>query len=457
MWWENVIKLMIVRGMQTSSKMSPDLGQMTADLRRVNFREWAEQLAHADLSREEREEWKRWIIHFLGDSKARGRVVCRANAREFWREQKKAGVRNLEGLAGALDWFCGQGACSSGVSERGRERKAKAASDGSGVAHDSAGTVDWERNLLRAMRIGHYRERTWETYRHWAGRFVKFLERRGKKAVDADEGDCRAFLDWLAMEQRVAAATQSQALNAIVAFFKHGLEREAGDFSDYQKAKRSRRVPVVLTAEECRRVFVEMSGRWRLMAELMYGSGLRVIELVTLRVKDLDVERRQLTVRMGKGGKDRVTVLPEKLVPGIEEHLERLRKLFAEDRAAVLPGVAMEPALARKYPGAGTSWAWQWLFPMKELAADPFTGVIRRHHVLERSFQNAMRKAVVRSGIGKRATPHALRHSFATHLVERGTDIRTVQDLLGHKDVATTQIYTHVMKKPGLGVRSPLD
>ena len=326
-----------------------------------------------------------------------------------------------------------------------------------GVKHDPAEMVDWERGLLRGMRIGHYRERTWETYRHWAGRFVKFVAGRGKRAVDAEEGDCRAFLDWLAMEQRVAAATQSQALNAVVAFFKHGLGREAGDFSDYQKAKRSRRVPVVLTGEECRQVFVEMSGTWRLMAELMYGSGLRVIELVKLRVKDLDVERRQLTVRMGKGGKDRVTVLAEKLVPGIEEHLERLRRLFAEDRARGLPGVAMEAALARKYPGAGTSWAWQWFFPMKELSADPFTGVMRRHHVLDGSFQNAMRKAVVRSGIGKRATPHALRHSFATHLLERGTDIRTVQDLLGHKDVATTQLYTHVMKKPGLGVRSPLD
>ena len=430
-----------------------------ADLRRVNFPEWAERLAGLGLAAGEQVAWKRGIITFLGEAKARGWVVCRAKAREFWRERKVAGVGNLEPLAAALDWFCGRGVRGAlGKGGSGPRAKEMAESEAEIRQTTRATTaVDWEEGLLRGMRIGHYRERTWETYRHWAGRFVKFVEGRGKGAAEADDGDCRAFLDWLAMERRVAAATQSQALNAVVAFFKHGLQREPGDFSDYQKAKRSRRVPVVLTGEECRRVFVEMSGTWRMMAELMYGSGLRVIELVRLRVKDLDVERRQLIVRMGKGGKDRVTVLPEKLVPGLEEHLERLRRLFAEDRAGGVPAVAIEAALARKYAGAGTSWAWQWLFPMRELSADPFTGQQRRHHVLEGSFQNTMRKAVVRSGIGKRATPHALRHSFATHLLERGTDIRTVQDLLGHRDVATTQLYTHVMKKPGLGVRSPLD
>ena len=428
-----------------------------ADLTRVNFPEWAQRLAGLGLAAGEQATWKRCIIAFLGESKACGWVVCRAKAREFWRVRKQAGGGNLDSLAAALDWFCGSG--MRGASEKGMSgpERTEKREPVAGVREDATTAVDWERGLLRGMRIGHYRERTWETYRHWAGRFVKFVEGRGKVAAEADEGDCRAFLDWLAMERRVAAATQSQALNAVVAFFKHGLQREPGDFSDYQKAKRSRRVPVVLTGEECRRVFVEMSGTWRMMAELMYGSGLRVIELVRLRVKDLDVERRQLTVRMGKGGKDRVTLLPEKLVPGLEEHVERLRRLFAEDRAGDVPAVAMEAALARKYAGAGTSWAWQWLFPMRELSADPFTGVRRRHHVLEGSFQNTMRKAVVRSGIGKRATPHSLRHSFATHLLEHGTDIRTVQDLLGHRDVATTQLYTHVMKRPGLGVRSPLD
>jgi integron integrase len=195
----------------------------------------------------------------------------------------------------------------------------------------------------------------------------------------------------------------------------------------------------------------------RLMAELMYGSGLRLMELLSLRVKDVDLDRRQLVIRHGKGGKDRVTVLPDVLVERLQAHVERLQGLHAQDRAAGWPGVWLPEGLERKYPKAGESWEWQWFFPSRQQMRDPRTRLLRRHHVLDATFQNVIKKAALRAGLNKRVTPHVLRHSFATHLIESGTDIRTVQDLLGHKDVATTQIYTHVMQKPGLGVKSPLD
>ena len=200
-----------------------------------------------------------------------------------------------------------------------------------------------------------------------------------------------------------------------------------------------------------------MEGTPRLMAELMYGSGLRLMELLRLRVKDVDLTRRQVIVRGGKGDKDRVTVLPEVLVERLRAHRDRLRGLHEQDRAGGLAGVWLPEALARKYPGAGVSWEWFWFFPSRQASLDPHAGVERRHHLLEGALQSAVREAARKARLNKRVTPHTLRHSFATHLLEGGTDIRSVQDLLGHVDVATTQIYTHVMNRPGLGIRSPLD
>jgi integron integrase len=214
---------------------------------------------------------------------------------------------------------------------------------------------------------------------------------------------------------------------------------------------------VVLTRAECQRLFAALEGVPRLMAELMYGSGLRLSELIGLRVKDVDLDRRQIVVRAGKGDKDRVTVLPESLVERLRAQRERLHGLHATDRAEGAPGVWLPEGLERKYPSAGQSWEWQWFFPSRQLMRDPRSGLRRRHHVLDATFQHAIRQAALRARLDKRVTPHALRHSFATHLLEAGTDIRTLQELLGHKDVTTTQIYTHVMRKPGLGVRSPLD
>ena len=256
--------------------------------------------------------------------------------------------------------------------------------------------------------------------------------------------------------QRVSPSTQKQALNALVFLVQEGLSRQLGEIR-FTYARERRRVPTVLSRDECARLFAQLTGTTRLMAELMYGGGLRLMELLRLRVKDLDLARRQLVVRGGKGDKDRATVLPERLAVALHAHLERLRELHAADRKDGLPGVWLPESLARKYQRAGERWEWQWLFPSRETSVDLQSGVRRRHHSVDSTFQNAIRRAASAARTDKRVSPHVLRHSFATHLLEGGTDIRTVQELLGHESVETTQIYTHVMQKPGLGVRSPLD
>ncbi len=312
----------------------------------------------------------------------------------------------------------------------------------------------WERALVTAMRRQHLLWRTEETYRRWAARFVAFLG--GRAPESATGADVAAFLTDLAVRQGVSPSTQKQALNALVYFMRDGLGLECGEI-DFRRARAKVRVPTVLTREECRRLFAQLDGTTRLMAEVMYGGGLRLMELLRLRIKDVDVPRRQVAVRGGKGDKDRVTMLPERLVPAVEAHVERLRELHARDAEAGLPPVWLPESLARKYPRAGERWEWQWFFPSRETSVDPATKVRRRHHAIDSTFQNAIRAAAGRAVIDKRVTPHVLRHSFATHLLESGADIRTVQELLGHENVETTQIYTHVMRRPGIGVRSPLD
>jgi integron integrase len=325
------------------------------------------------------------------------------------------------------------------------------------LAATDLGGPEWERKLIRELRTRHYEWRTEQAYRMWARRFAEWLERRGQSVPAAGEIELRDFLSDLATRQRTAVATQRQALNAIVFLVREALGKPLADFGNFTKARAVERVPVVLSRGECQRLMAALEATPRLMAELMYGSGVRLMELLRLRVKDVDVERRQLVIRAGKGGKDRVTVLPEVLVERLLAHRERLGKLHAQDSEAGLPGVWLPEGLDRKYPQAGKAWEWQWFFPSRQQMKDPRTGLLRRHHVLDATFQHAIRKAAVRAGLAKRVTPHVLRHSFATHLLESGTDIRTLQELLGHKNVATTQIYTHVMQKPGIGVRSPLD
>jgi integron integrase len=330
-----------------------------------------------------------------------------------------------------------------------------------GPASQDLGNSPWERALITEMRRRGLLWRTERTYRDWALRFAAFIRPRG--VPTAREPEVKAFLTDLALHRRASRSTQKQALNALVFLIKHALKTELGDFSDFHRAEPSRRVPVVLTRAETVRLFDALSDTHRLMAKLAYGAGLRVSELIRLRVQDLDLARSTLTVRSGKGDKDRVTPVPLRITPELQCHLDRLRGLHQRDREAGVPGVWLPEGLARKLQGAGAlgaigrEWVWQWLFPSRELSLDPQTGLRRRHHVSDGAFQQAIKAAAAAAQLDKRVTPHVLRHSFATHLLEAGTDIRTVQDLLGHEKLETTQIYTHVMQKPGMGVRSPLD
>lgn len=255
----------------------------------------------------------------------------------------------------------------------------------------------------------------------------------------------------------MAAATQNQALNALVFLYGEVLHRPLGELGQLARAQRPRRLPEVLGREAVGRLLDAVEADYRLPVRLLYGSGLRLLELLRLRVKDVDLERRQLTVRAGKGNKDRVTVLAEALRAPLAEHLRAVRLTYETDRAGGLAGVKLPDALARKYPRAGEEWSWYWVFPGWKPALDPEDGVLRRPHLREDNIQRAVKAAARKVGLAPRMSPHTLRHSFATHLLEGGTDIRTLQDLLGHREVATTQIYTHVMQKPGIGVRSPLD
>jgi len=322
------------------------------------------------------------------------------------------------------------------------------------TAATDRGESFWEQRLIAACRERRFLWRTEETYRMWAQRFANFIKPRMPQLAEAK--DVGEFLSELAVGQRASASTQKQALNALVFLMQEALRVDLGKI-DFQRSYPRERMPVVLSREECQKLFGQLTGNTRLMAELMYGAGLRLMELLRLRVHHLDIQRGQLKIYAGKGDKDRITVLPNRLIPQLNEHLDRLRIIFAEDRKNNLPGVWLPEGLERKFKKAGESWQWQWLFPSRETSFDPVSGTHRRHHILDGAFQNSIRTAGERAGIDKRVTPHVLRHSFATHLLENGTDIRTVQELLGHESVETTQIYTHVMQKPGLGVKSPLD
>jgi integron integrase len=321
-------------------------------------------------------------------------------------------------------------------------------------ASEDQGSSEWERALIGTCRRHNFLWRTEETYRRWGTLFAKFIAPRAVETSGAAE--IESFLSMLATQQRASPATQRQALNALVFLFDKALGKKVENLN-FQRAAPKRRIPTVLSREECTRLLSSLDGTAQLMALLMYGSGIRLMEMLRLRVKDLDIARGQLRVHAGKGDKDRATVLPELVKPRLQRHILGLRELFSNDRELSLAGVWLPEGLARKYPKAGVSWEWQWLFPSRELSIDPVSGVKRRHHVTEGTFQNAIRRAATVACIDKRVTPHVLRHSFATHLLENGTDIRTVQDLLGHHNLQTTQIYLHVTEKKGIGVRSPLD
>jgi integron integrase len=309
--------------------------------------------------------------------------------------------------------------------------------------------------MRREIRLAHYSWRTEQSYTEAVARFLGHFPNLAP--TELTEMHVKSYLEYLAVERSVSASTQNQAFSAILFLFRRVLGRQLGELGDTLRAKRVRRLPVVLSKEEIVRLLAAATGTTGLMIRLMYGAGLRLMECLQLRLQEVDFERNTILVRAGKGNKDRTVMLPEKLKDPLWAHVARLKELFAADRQADVPGVWLPDALSVKYPNAGKEWGWQWVFPSKNLGIDPRTLVRRRHHLHENALQKAMKEAVMAAGITKPAGCHTLRHSCATHLLESGVDIRTIQDLLGHNSVETTQIYTHVMQKPGIGVKSPLD
>jgi integron integrase len=416
----------------------------------VTFRKWSEKL-DAEQPKAIAARYRREIIAFLCHCKEQHSPASIAMAKLYLidAEKRVGGTSSRE----ALRWFFIS-------ARRNPESYVKQTVPTGHVSTDdrtppcSPRGANWEDALVTAVRTQHLLARTESAYRQWAVRFAAFITPLSPYAATAEH--VQSFLTDLAVVQRVSPSTQKQALNALVFLMHEALGRQVGDLH-FQYARERRRIPTVLTRHECERLFARLSGTTQLMAELMYGSGLRLMELLRLRVKDLDLPRRQVLVRGGKGDRDRASVLPERLALTLADHVDRLRLLHETDRKEGLAGVWLPESLARKYPRAGESWQWQWVFPSRETSRDPQSGVQRRHHVVDSTFQNSIRRAAAEAKIDKRVTPHVLRHSFATHLLEGGADIRTVQDLLGHESVETTQIYTHVMQRPGLGVRSPLD
>ncbi len=327
---------------------------------------------------------------------------------------------------------------------------------------DSLDGKGWEKlfekyfkQLRTEIRKRHYSIRTEQSYENWIARFLVFHDMKNPLLLTADH--VKQYLDYLANEKRISASTQNQALCAMVFFWRRVLNVELGEFGDFEYARRPQRLPVVLTRKEVEGIFGYLTGTAKLMAGLLYGSGLRLMECVRLRIKDIDLETKQIMVRDGKGEKDRITILPDKYVETLREHLLRVRELFEADKQAGIGDVYVWPSLERKYPNIGKEWGWQYVFPAVNYSTDPRSGKVRRHHVNEQTIQKALKIAANKAGIVKNASCHTLRHSFATHLLESGYDIRTVQELLGHSDVSTTMIYTHVLNRPGLAVKSPLD
>jgi integron integrase len=381
----------------------------------------------------------RW---YLGWAESRGHLPGRDSTRCFWREVVLAKGREawqLEQWQAGLQWYL------EWLQLVKRQEGMEPAPSLAQRVHRSVMDTGARRGLALSTR---------RTYASWCRRFAGSCAGTGEVM---DEDRATAWLAGLVADSAVSFSTQKQALNALVFFYRDVCGREEVKLG-VKFRRRGRRVPVVLSRREVRAVLDELSGSYRVAAELMYGAGLRLKELLGLRVKDLDFDRRQLVVRSGKGDDDRITILPVNSREPLQEQLRRSGVCHRKDRAAGLPGVFMPKGLGRKYPQASTSWEWFWIFPAPRIGKDPETGIMRRHHIHEKVFQSNVREAARKAGIAKRVTPHSFRHAFATHLLERGADLRTIQELLGHKDVTTTEIYTHVAEgATKYGVRSPLD
>lgn len=305
------------------------------------------------------------------------------------------------------------------------------------------------------VRYLHYSLRTEQAYVHWVRAFVRFNGMRHPRDMGGREVE--AFLTWLSNDRGVSVSTHRQALSAVLFLYQQVLGQRLPWMEAIGRPQRKPRLPAVLSRDEVARVLARMNGEHRLLAQLLYGTGMRLTEALQLRVKDVDFDRQVIVVRSGKGGKDRVVMLPRSVFASLRAQLQRSRATWEADARAGHGGVQMPDALERKHPRAGTAWAWFWVFPQAEHSVCPRSGVVRRHHLYDQTFQRAFKRAVIAAGVERVATPHTLRHSFATHLLQAGTDIRTVQELLGHSDVSTTMIYTHVLKIAAGTTASPLD
>lgn len=365
-------------------------------------------------------------------------------------------LQTLRDGGGRTDWQIAQ--AEKAVHWYQRNFQAAQASGEKAAGPRPAALASWEEVLEHArnvLRQKDYAYRTEQTYLGWIERFRKFCAEPRPGALVCEQAS--RFLTDLAVRQHVRASTQNQAFHAIRFLFAELLDKDFSSLEGTIRAQERRHIPVVLSREEVARLVAAVGEPYQAMVRLMYGTGMRVSECVRLRVKDLDFDNGYIAVREGKGSKDRRVPLPSSMRSWLKTRIGRLREVWEADRSAGLPGVYLPGALERKYPNAGKEFGWQWYWPMKNLSKDPRAGTLRRHHVNVKLVQRAIRHGSREAKIDKRVTPHVLRHSFATHLLESGADIRTVQELLGHLDVATTMIYTHVMNKPGVGVRSPLD
>ena len=435
----------------------------------LRFPRWAEVLRDSDMPEDVKKSREITLRWYLGWCRKQG-VGCSVdsahafvawaqrekNAPSWMVEQWKVAIRwyFLEGKRQAQPIHVGK-SVEKEIQEQSNASRSKYDHSDSGEERLIAFSAD-EARILDLMRRRGMALRTERSYIRW---YRDFLKQNGLGAGEQmTAASLKSYLSYLAMDRAVASSTQKSALNALVFIAREVFKIEIGEIGDFCRAKNRKRVPVVMSKVEIRKFFEQLNGGKLLMAQLQYASGLRVSELVRLRIKDMDFARNQVVVRSGKGGKDRVAPLPERLIGDLQTHLDGVQGMFEDDLSAEnLAGVYLPEALARKHKNAGKDWRWQWVWPSRELSIDPRSGLRRRHHVLEKTYQATVRAAGIRAQLSKQITTHTLRHSFATHLLEDGVDIRTVQDLLGHKTIETTQIYLHVMQKPGAGVRSPLD
>jgi integron integrase len=448
----------------------------------VVFKNWREVLAGAELEERRRQSYEitiRWYLGYLG---RRGEGVTEETAEAFLEGEARERARSewaLKQWREALKWFFAAAPMrveerTKGRHDAGRIREAgKRASipemeaedeggvtgyGGQGKGLESPGDLDWvaafERARARARREGKSYA-TEKNYLQWANRLRAFVAGRGGSGNW--EQVPRSFLNDLAVTQGVVVATQRQALNALVYFCRFGVGVEVDEIGSFERARVAKRERVVLTQGEMGRLLMVLSPPWQTMARLQYGTGLRFRELISLRVQDLQFEEGRILVRAGKGNKDRFVALPEPLIQALEETLARARSYFEEDRREERPGVYLPGGLERKWPRAGREWRWFWLFPGAKLSTDPRSGVVRRHHQTGVGYQRALKETGDRLGFTKRLTSHVIRHSFATHCLEKGVDLRTLQEAMGHRSLETTQVYLHLSRRPGRCLPSPLE